>query len=72
MLSRSTGVHRVPAWRLVLASVGLAHLGHVIQQAERYIKLDVSGYRVRVVVSLTLGAQEMSRVMHQADTDQNG
>ncbi|MCB9656270.1 MAG: hypothetical protein R3B40_08925 [Polyangiales bacterium] len=55
-----------------LPSVGLAHLGHVIQQAERYIKLDVSGYRVRVVVSLTLGAQEMSRVMHQADTDQNG
>ena len=49
-----------------------AHLGHVVQQAERYLKLDVSGFHVRLVVSLTLGARETTRVMEQADSDRNG
>lgn len=52
--------------------IAQAHLGHVVQQAERYIKLDVSGYQVRVVVSLSLGARETSRVMQQSDADRNG
>jgi hypothetical protein len=48
------------------------HLGHLVQQAERYVKIDVSGFRVRLVVSLTLGARETARLMEQADSDRNG
>lgn len=54
------------------ASVASAHLGHLVQRAERYLKVDVSGYRVRLVVSLTLGARETARLMQQADSDGNG
>lgn len=57
---------------LAQASIASAHLGHLVQQAERYLKVDVSGYRVRLVVSLTLGARETARVMQQADVDGNG
>ena len=57
---------------LTHASVASAHLGHLVQQAERYVKVDVSGYRVRLVVSLTLSARETARLMQQADADGNG
>ena len=60
----------------LVASLGAndahAHLGHVILRAERYLKLDVSGHRARVVVSLTLGVDEGSRVLAAADTDGDG
>ncbi len=49
-----------------------AHVGHVILRAERYLKLDVSGYDVRVVVSLTLGPAEGRRVLEAADVDGDG
>jgi hypothetical protein len=57
---------------LLDVSVARAHLGHLVQQAERYLKVDVSGYRVRLVVSLTLGARETARLMQEADADGNG
>lgn len=57
---------------LAQASSANAHLGHLVQQAERYLKVDVSGYRVRLVVSLTLGGRETARLMQQADEDGNG
>lgn len=53
-------------------SVAHAHLGHVILNAERYLKLDVSDQEVRVVVSLTLGASEGQRVLRAADADNDG
>jgi len=49
-----------------------AHVGHVIRTAERYLKLDVDGHRARVVVSLTLGADEGRRVLEAADADGDG
>ncbi|MBX3269433.1 MAG: hypothetical protein KF729_04190 [Sandaracinaceae bacterium] len=49
-----------------------AHVGHVIVRAERYLKLDVAGRDVRVVVSLTLGEGEGLRVLTAADTDADG
>lgn len=49
-----------------------AHLGHVILNAERYLKLDIADDEVRVVVSLTLGASEGQRVLRAADTNQDG
>lgn len=53
-------------------SPAAAHVGHVIRTAERYLKLDVDGYRARVVVSLTLGAAEGRRVLEAADADGDG
>lgn len=60
------------ALSLFSAAPASAHLGHLVQQAERYLKVDVSGYRVRLVVSLTLSARETARLMQQADADGNG
>ncbi|MFK7985395.1 MAG: hypothetical protein AB8I08_05145 [Sandaracinaceae bacterium] len=69
---------RAPSWSAVAAAfcfvIGTplaaeAHLGHVILNAERYIKLDISDEEVRVVVSLTLGASEGQRVLEAADTN---
>jgi len=57
---------------LLDASVAAAHLGHLVQQAERYLKVDVSGYRVRLVVSLSLGARETARLMQEADENGDG
>lgn len=50
------------------SSGAAAHVGHVILSAERYLKLDVSGHDVRVVVSLTLGPAEGRRVLEAADS----
>jgi len=49
-----------------------AHLGHIVLRAERYLKVDVSSTEARVVVSLTLGADEARRVMAAADADGDG
>ena len=49
-----------------------AHLGHVVLSAERYLKLEVSPEGARVVVSLTLGANEARRVLAAADADADG
>ena len=57
---------------LLQPATSRAHLGHTVQQAERYLKLDVSGYKVRLVVSLTLGARETARLMEQADRNRDG
>lgn len=68
------GVRRAFALLAVLltpAPAG-AHLGHEIARAERYLKLDVSGHRARVVVSITLGPIEGGRVLAAADADGDG
>lgn len=41
-------------------------------RAERYLKLDVGESGARVVVSLTLGPEEMERVLSAADEDGDG
>ena len=59
-------------WCALVPSAATAHLGHVVQRAERYLKLDVSGHQVRLVVSLSLGASETARLMQEADSDADG
>lgn len=49
-----------------------AHLGHTITRAERYLKIDASEEDTRVVVSLTLGAEEGLRMLESADANQDG
>ncbi len=51
------------------APVARAHLGHEVQTAERYLKLDVADDHARVVVSLMLGPVEAARVLRIADRD---
>ena len=59
---------------LVLASpaAARAHLGHIVLNAERYLKLDATDADTRLVVSLTLGATEGRQVLEAADADQDG
>lgn len=54
---------------LAIATAAQAHVGHQVQTAERYIKIDVSGYTGRVVVSLNTGATETLRLLRLADAD---
>jgi hypothetical protein len=49
-----------------------AHIGHEIGRAERYLKLDVEGGHARLVVSLSLGAQEGAAALRSADADGDG
>jgi hypothetical protein len=49
--------------------VAEAHLGHEVQTAERYLKVDAADDHVRVVVSLMLGPVEAARVLRIADRD---
>ncbi len=49
-----------------------AHLGHVVENAERYVKLDAHEGELRVVVSITLGAAEGRRALDAADTNEDG
>lgn len=49
-----------------------AHLGHVVQRAERYLKVDATPGGARLVVSLTMGPQEMARISNAADANQDG
>ncbi len=60
------------ALSLVYASPARAHLGHVVDRAERYVKLDVTPGDARIVVSLTLGPAEMASVLGAADADRDG
>ena len=48
-----------------------AHLGHTITRAERYLKIDASESDTRIVVSLTLGAEEGQRLLESADANQD-
>lgn len=48
-----------------------AHLGHVVQRAERYLKVDATPAGARLVVSLTMGPSEMARISNAADADQD-
>ena len=59
---------------VVLAPAGqaAAHLGHIVLNAERYLKLDATEADTRLVVSLTLGATEGRRVLEAADADHDG
>ena len=41
-------------------------------RAERYLKIDVSADETRIVVSLTYGPAEASRLLAEADQDQDG
>ncbi|RLB54204.1 MAG: hypothetical protein DRJ42_09875 [Deltaproteobacteria bacterium] len=50
-------------------TVARAHLGHAVQSAERYLKVDFEGGHVRVVVSLMLGPGEAARVLRVADRE---
>ncbi|MBW2462516.1 MAG: hypothetical protein JRH11_12780 [Deltaproteobacteria bacterium] len=50
-------------------AVARAHLGHAVQSAERYLKVDFEGGHVRVVVSLMLGPGEAARVLRVADRE---
>ncbi|MEM9073742.1 MAG: hypothetical protein AAGE52_34950 [Myxococcota bacterium] len=54
---------------LLAASAAHAHLGHVVLRAERYLKFDVEPRGVRLVVSLTLGADETVRIARAADAN---
>lgn len=55
-----------------LISVAHAHLGHIVARAERYLKIEAGPEQARVVVSLTLGAGEMAKVLMAADREGNG
>jgi hypothetical protein len=57
---------------LAPASTAAAHLGHIVLNAERYLKLDATDADTRLVVSLTLGATEGRRVLEAADADHDG
>ncbi|GAB4216320.1 MAG: hypothetical protein OHK0013_42680 [Sandaracinaceae bacterium] len=54
------------------AGTARAHLGHVVLRAERYLKLDASDADTRLVVSLTLGAEEGRRLLEGADANRDG
>jgi hypothetical protein len=57
---------------LMLSAVpAAAHLGHVVVRAERYIKIEAAPGEARVVVSMSLGANQMYAVMAAADGDGN-
>jgi hypothetical protein len=47
----------------------LAHLGHIVLRAERYLKIEASDAGARVVVSLSLGPDEARRVLEAADAN---
>jgi hypothetical protein len=49
-----------------------AHAGHDVLRAERYIKFEATDTGLRVVVSLSLGTEEMLRIARIADEDQDG
>lgn len=49
-----------------------AHIGHEVRRAERYLKLDVAGRELRLVVSLTLSRKEGLRAREAADEDGSG
>lgn len=55
-----------------LASVVHAHAGHDVLRAERYLKLEATDRGVRIVLSLSLGTEEMLRIARIADEDQDG
>jgi hypothetical protein len=57
---------------IAVAAPARAHLGHVVQRAERYLKIEGSAEGVRIVVSLTLGPDEAIRVLDAADADGDG
>ena len=57
---------------LAPATPASAHLGHVVARAERYLKLDVGAGSLRVVVSLSLGAAEMVKVLRAGDRNADG
>jgi len=67
------GLRRLSLWAVAASlawaspAPASAHLGHVVQRAERYLKLDLEPHGMRLVVSLTLGPGEMGRVLVQAD-----
>lgn len=75
---RKGGVSRfVTAVGLLLALAGgasrvAAHSGHVVARSERYLKLDVGENGARLVVSLSLGAEEFLRISRRADSDHDG
>jgi len=77
-MRRAASIRVALGGALVLAFASLpcapasAHLGHVVQRAERYLKLDLHPHGVRLVVSLTLGPSEMARVLSAADADRDG
>lgn len=54
---------------MLAPSLAAAHLGHAVQSAERYLKVDFARGHARVVVSLMLGPGEASRVLHLADRE---
>ena len=54
---------------IIQPSIAHGHLGHEVQTAERYLKVDFSDDHVRVVVSLMLGPLEARRVLMVADRD---
>ncbi|MEM9189729.1 MAG: hypothetical protein AAGF12_11170 [Myxococcota bacterium] len=56
----------------VLSDTASAHLGHVVNRAERYLKVEANDESFRLVVSLTLGADETLRIMNAADEDGDG
>ena len=57
---------------LVVPDAAAAHLGHVVVRAERYLKVDATPAEARIVVSLSMGPAEASRVLREADGDENG
>jgi hypothetical protein len=69
---RWLGATLASAWSLAQALPASAHVGHVVQRAERYVKLDVTPGDARVVVSLSLGPSEMEGVLRAADVDLDG
>jgi hypothetical protein len=57
---------------LSVATPAAAHFGHVVVRAERYLKLDVNAAGARLVVSVSLGPEEMARIQTAADADGDG
>lgn len=57
---------------LVAASTAEAHLGHAVERAERYLKLELREREVRLVVTLTLGEVEGEALLRAADEDGDG
>ncbi len=69
---RASAMAVVAATFALWSSAAWAHPGHLGIRADRYLKLEVSPKRLRLVVSLTLGPVAATRWLRAADTNGDG
>lgn len=57
---------------MLFAAPAFAHVGHDVQRAERYLKFELEGSQLRVVVTMTLGRTAMLGALQRADENHDG